>query len=157
PVRARPSPLRHDRAGGRAGLLRGLASRRRGFRDGPRGLRALRAAGGRGVSAAAVEAAGVPETAASPGAFTRRAVITMVVLGALSFCAFIVLSAYAPDLRSGSDGRSHALSKSAVGFAGAAALLRARELPVVIRRGRDREGNDGLLVVTPETRMSEAL
>jgi hypothetical protein len=81
----------------------------------------------------------------------------MVLVGVLSFCAFFVLSAYAPELRTEVDGRSHALSKSAVGFAGAADLLRSRGAAVVIRRGRQNDAGDGLLVITPEVSMSEAV
>jgi hypothetical protein len=45
-----------------------------------------------------------------------------------------VLSAYAPDLRGGSDGGAHALSKSAVGYAGIVRMLRAEGEVVVISR-----------------------
>jgi hypothetical protein len=109
------------------------------------------------VSADAATAAVAGRAAAPAGVFSRRTAIIMVLVGALSFCAFIVLSAYAPDLRPEIDPRPHALSKSAVGFAGAAELLQARGAPVTIRRGRDDDFSDGLLVLTPEEHMSEAL
>ena len=73
-------------------------------------------------------AAGVPHDGApsAGGAFSRAVVLALIVVGALSFAAFVVLSAYAPDLRSGSDGRGHALSRSAVGYAALVALLETR-------------------------------
>jgi len=63
-----------------------------------------------------------------------------------------VLSAYAPDLKGGDDGGPHALSRSAIGFAGLVRLLQAEDVPVLISRdgpGR-RDPNWGLLVLTPE-------
>jgi hypothetical protein len=75
----------------------------------------------------------------------------MVLVGVFSFSAFLVLSAYAPDLRSGSDGGAHALSKSAIGFAGLAELLSEEGAPVVISRGQPPHGagQAGVLVLTP--------
>ena len=93
-----------------------------------------------------------PAEAATPKVFSARTVLWMVLIGVFSFSAFLVLSAYAPDLRSGSDGRAHALSKSAVGFAGLAELMRASGEPVVISRAPPRLGADepGVAVLTPE-------
>jgi hypothetical protein len=63
-----------------------------------------------------------------------------------------VLQAYAPDLKGGDDGGSHALSRSAVGFAGLVSLLRADGVPVLINRDgpTKRDPNWSLLVLTPE-------
>jgi hypothetical protein len=77
--------------------------------------------------------------------------ITLVVASAFSLLAFLVLSAYAPDLQLESDGGAHALSNSAVGFAGLVRLLGYDQVPVVIDRGllaRDREGGS-LVIITP--------
>ena len=52
------------------------------------------------------------------GVFSRQAVLWMVVTGCVSALLFLVLTAYAPQLRSESDGGGHAMSKSAIGFAG---------------------------------------
>ena len=91
-------------------------------------------------------------TVASQPLFSPRVVLWMVLVGVVSFCAFMTLSAYAPDLRAGSDGGAHALSKSAVGFAGAAQLLRDEGAQVQISRappvGSTKTGL-GLLVLTP--------
>ena len=97
-------------------------------------------------------AAGVPHDGApsAGGAFSRAVVLALIVVGALSFAAFVVLSAYAPDLRSGSDGRGHALSRSAVGYAALVALLETRGDPILIRRSPERDiDDDSLLVLTP--------
>lgn len=90
---------------------------------------------------------------APEGPFSRMAVLVMILAGVFAFSLMAVLSAYAPNLRTGSDGGSHALSKSAVGFAGIVALLNAVDQPAVISRGSlagaDR---DDLLILTPQVR-----
>jgi hypothetical protein len=89
---------------------------------------------------------------AAPKVFSPRVVLWMVLVGIFSFSAFLVLSAYAPDLQSGSDGRAHALSKSAVGFAGLAELLRDQGTSVVISRADPSHSANqaGVLILTPE-------
>ena len=85
-------------------------------------------------------AAPTPAPASRPSAsgagqtFSPLVVLWMVLAGVFSFSAFMVLSAYAPDLRGGSDGGAHALSKSAVGYAGLVRMLRAEGDVVVISR-----------------------
>ena len=44
----------------------------------------------------------------------------MVLVGVFSFCALLVLFTYASALEGGDNGGGHALSKSAIGFAGLA-------------------------------------
>lgn len=74
----------------------------------------------------------------------------MVLVGVFAFSALLVLLAYAPDLKSGQDGQAHALSRSAVGFAGLAEALRLAGQPVVINRGvLHASSRSGLLIVTP--------
>ena len=83
--------------------------------------------------------------------FSARTMLIVVLVGLFAFSAFVVLSAYAPDLRSGSDGGGHALSKSAVGFAGVVELLKGMDEPVVVSRGEPPptpEGK-GVLILTP--------
>ncbi len=84
--------------------------------------------------------------------FRPAVVLVLVLAGVFSFSAYVVLSAYAPDLKGGDDGGAHALSRSAVGFAGLVSLLRADGVPVLINRDgparRDRRWS--LLVLTPE-------
>lgn len=90
---------------------------------------------------------------ARPAAFSPRVMLAVLLTGVISFSAFAVLSVYAPDLRAGSDGGAHALSKSAVGFAGAVALLKAQDVPVVVSRAPADTPGDGrsILVLTPTT------
>jgi len=66
--------------------------------------------------------------------FSPMVVLGMVLAAVFSASAFLVLSAYAPDLRSGSDGGPHALSKSAVGYAGLVRLLNAEGVPADVNR-----------------------
>lgn len=85
------------------------------------------------------------------GAFSPIVIGALVLVGVFAFAAFFTLSAFAPELNSGRDGRGHALSQSAVGFAGIVRLLRAEGQAVTI--GRYIEGDErihGLVVLTPE-------
>jgi len=66
--------------------------------------------------------------------FSPIVVLWMVLAAVFSAAAFLVLSAYAPDLRGGSDGGAHALSKSAVGYAGLVRLLNAEGIPADVNR-----------------------
>ena len=92
-----------------------------------------------------------PAPAEAPRLFRPVTVLWMVLVGVFAFSAFAALSAYAPDLRSGADGGAHALSKSAVGFAGLAELMKDEGTPVLVSRGpRAVAGaSGGLLVLTP--------
>jgi len=92
------------------------------------------------------------DAAAPPGRqpFTARAAVLMVLVGVFAFSAFVVLSTYAPDLKAGRDGRSHALSKSAVGFAGLVRLAEDSGVPVLVSRGKVRGPGGGLRVLTLE-------
>ena len=82
--------------------------------------------------------------------FSPMTVISLVIVATLAAGALSVLSAYAPQLRSGDDGGGHALSKSAIGFAAIVRLLPAAGRQVVVTRAPLR-GKRGfaLLVVTP--------
>jgi uncharacterized protein DUF4350 len=83
-------------------------------------------------------------------AFSPKVILALILVGVFSFSAFAVLFAYAPDLRNGSDGGAHALSKSAVGFAGATVLLNRTGAPTVISRSPSAAaGSSTVLVLTP--------
>lgn len=82
-------------------------------------------------------------------AFRGRTVVTMILIGVLAFVGLTVLSVYAPQLSSGDDGGGHPLSRSAVGFAGAARFFQARGETVLVSRGPIRTGGRGLLILTP--------
>ena len=83
--------------------------------------------------------------------FSPKTMIIVVLVGVFAFSAFVVLSAYAPDLRSGANGGAHALSRSAIGYAGVVELLKDMDRPVLVSRGRPppTRGGSGVLVLTP--------
>ena len=83
--------------------------------------------------------------------FSVRTMLWVVLVGVFAFSALVVLTAYAPDLRSGSDGGAHALSRSAVGFGGIVELLKTLDEPVVVSRGSPppAKSGSGLLILTP--------
>ncbi|QLC26176.1 hypothetical protein HFP57_14840 [Parasphingopyxis algicola] len=86
--------------------------------------------------------------AASP--FSARTVMLLVIAGIVGFAAFLLLTAYAPELRSGRDGRAHGLSTSAVGFRGVYTLLEATGADVDYLRSGDSTRNTGLTILTLE-------
>ena len=57
------------------------------------------------------------------GPFNPRVVAGLIAAGILAFGAFMVLAAYAGNLRSGRDGRAHALSVAATGYKGLVDLV----------------------------------
>src|SRR5690606_1293743 len=81
--------------------------------------------------------------------FSPRTVLALVVVGLVAFAGLVVLAAYAPELRTGADGRAHALAKSAVGFAGAPILMRGLGETVLVSRTRNHGGSDAAVVLTP--------
>ena len=98
--------------------------------------------------------------ASGANAFSVRTVAILLAVGILAFIAMLVLGAYAPDLRSGRDGRAHALSNAAVGYSGIVRLAEATgRNPQIVRNPRQLAGED-LVVLTPEsgaTDMTKAL
>ncbi|HEX8667685.1 MAG TPA: hypothetical protein VF727_04860 [Allosphingosinicella sp.] len=88
-------------------------------------------------------------------AFSPRLVVSLIAAGVVAFGLFLVLMAYAGDYRSGHDGRAHALSPAANGFAG---LVRLIELsggePRMIRSEEALDTGD-LVVATLEPGMSK--
>ncbi|NYT39692.1 hypothetical protein HZY97_02895 [Sphingomonas sp. R-74633] len=82
--------------------------------------------------------------------FAMRTVLVMVVLGTVGFLAFLLLAAYGEDLQPAQRPGNHALSTSAVGFAGAAELVRQVHGKVgFIRRDGDFDNVNQLIVLTP--------
>lgn len=83
-------------------------------------------------------------------AFSPVVMIVAVLVGIVALAGMGVLSAYAPELKSGNDGGGHALSRSATGFGGLPPLLRSLGVPVVMHRGVLTDASDeSLLVLTP--------
>ncbi|MGP1353784.1 MAG: DUF4350 domain-containing protein [Parasphingopyxis sp.] len=85
---------------------------------------------------------------ASP--FSAKTVILLVIAGIIGFGAFLLLTAYAPEIRSGRDGRAHSLSTSAVGFRGVYTLLEETGADVGYIRQEDSFPDAGLTIVTLE-------
>lgn len=85
------------------------------------------------------------------GAFSIIVVLVAVVVGVVAFAAFMVLIAFADDLRRPDDSGEHALSKSAVGFAALAQLLQDTDHQVRISRGPLHElaGSPEFAILTP--------
>jgi hypothetical protein len=82
------------------------------------------------------------------GPFSVTAVLAMIGIGIVAFAAFIVLIAFADDLRDPHDGQENALSRSAVGFAGLASLLSESGHTVRVGRGTIAEASsDGMFVI----------
>lgn len=95
--------------------------------------------------------------AKAKGGFSPTAMIVIVLVGVVTLAGLGVLSAYAPELRSGDDGGGHALSKSSIGYGGLPPLLRSLGAPVVLSRGALRSTDESLLVLTPEVQTSPDL
>lgn len=91
-----------------------------------------------------------PSPSVAARVFNPVTAIWMVLVGVFAFSALIVLATYAPDLRSGDDGDNHALSHSAIGFAGAVELLKDAGQPVTISHAKlSADHKEGLLIATP--------
>lgn len=94
------------------------------------------------------------------GIFGARTMGLILAIGILGFVGMLLLGAYAPDLRSGRNGGSHALSNAVTGFSALVKLADATgRHPRIVRSTHDFTTED-LLIVTPEsgaTNVSEAL
>lgn len=76
----------------------------------------------------------VEAQARPPEVFSTRVAVILFLVGVFSFSAFITLSTFAPDFTDGNDGQAHALSKSAIGYAGAVKLLKSQGTQVQVSR-----------------------
>ncbi len=85
---------------------------------------------------------------AQPSPFTLRTVVLMLAAGLLAAAAFVVLLAYAPDLRNGHDGGTHPLSVAGTGYSGIVELLGEVGIPTDMVRDEDGIAHAGLLIVT---------
>ena len=89
--------------------------------------------------------------------FSAGVVAAALVAGALSFLAFLWLTAYAPDLSSGRNGGAHALSNGATGFRALGDLLDDVGGRAVRARNARDHPTGGLLVLTPTDATDPAL
>ena len=99
-----------------------------------------------------------PRHRADNNPFDARIIAGLIVAGIIGFVAFWALTAFAPQLSSGRDAGGHAMSRSAVGFAGIFELARASGIAVSLVRdpeagvpaaAADDSTLGGLLVLTP--------
>ncbi len=82
--------------------------------------------------------------------FAPLTVTLLLVIGILGFAGSMLLGAYAPDLRSGQNGGTHALSNAATGFAGIFDLAEATGHKPRIIRAEGGWMTDDLVVATPD-------
>lgn len=83
-------------------------------------------------------------------AFSPAVMIVVALVGIVCLAGLGLLSAYAPELKSGNNGGEHALSRAATGYGAMPGLLQNLGVPVVMSRGAlTRESIDSLLVLTP--------
>ena len=87
--------------------------------------------------------------------FNIKLLAALIAAGVLAFIAFLLLSAYSDEFRSGSDGRGHALSNSAIGFSGIVQLVDGVGGEARLLRTTASNDNDDLLVLVLD-RMSSA-
>lgn len=94
---------------------------------------------------------GVTEAPVREAPLIGRLGVAVAAAAAVAFAVFILLLGFGDEWRSGRDGGAHALSVSAVGYAGVAELLAASREGPAVRVVRDRYGlvNAPLLVLTP--------
>ncbi|WP_338467400.1 DUF4350 domain-containing protein [Novosphingobium sp. ZN18A2] len=85
---------------------------------------------------------------ANPAAFSRRAVIGLVLVGVLAFVALLYFMAEGTG-GSGNNGGGHVAGKGLNGFAGLAAMIEAEGKDVRRIRNNRRLADNGLLVLTP--------
>lgn len=102
--------------------------------------------------------AGVPP--ASESGFQARTVLWLVGAAVAAAIGFAALAVFAPDIRAGGDPGAHALSRSAVGYAGLVRLLKETGRPVLVSRSplpaRPDGTPSGLLILTPQPGVPEA-
>ena len=90
--------------------------------------------------------------AAKGDGFSPRVVLALLLVGVFAAAGFLVLTAYAPDLRIAASGGGTVLSPSATGYAGVKRLLELAGQPTDINRSRTGALHDlGMMVLTPQT------
>ncbi len=89
----------------------------------------------------------------APAAFSTPVAVMLVLVGIFSFSAYFTLSAFAPEVTEG-DARAHALSRSAIGYAGIVKLARATGAIVNIGRTESYGASrSALVVLTPDAKL----
>ena len=98
--------------------------------------------------------------ATGENSFNPRLIAGIVVMGIIAFIALWALVALGPQIGSGNDGKGHALSKAAPGYAGIVDLLERAGATVEVRRKAEPyhyDDYDPLIILTPthQTRPEE--
>src|SRR3546814_18872596 len=90
---------------------------------------------------------------ASESTFNPRLIGGVIAIGVIAFIALWALLALGPQLRSGNDGKGHALSRGAPGFAGIVDLAERAGAHVELRRHIEsqRGGKGGPLLILTQT------
>ena len=82
--------------------------------------------------------------------FSPLTVALLLIVGLIGFAGSLLLGAYAPDLNSGRNAGSHALSNAATGYAGIVELARATGRHPRVLRAEEAWNTEDLVVATPE-------
>jgi len=92
-----------------------------------------------------------PQKAAAEGVFSPKVLLALIAAGVFATAAYLLLSAYEPDLRATRGGGAHAVSNSAIGYAGIVRLLELVGEPTTVSQSSEARANyPGLMVLTPE-------
>lgn len=86
----------------------------------------------------------------APSVISARVAVGLLVVSAVSLLAYLLLTAFASDLRSEESGGGNALSKSAVGFAGIRFVLETAGVDARIGRTPPETDRFGVVVLTPD-------
>jgi hypothetical protein len=84
----------------------------------------------------------------------RGPMLVIAAVGIIAFAVMLMLGAYGPDLASGRNGGTHALSNSATGFSGLVELASATGRSPVIVRNKRQFRTENLLVISPDSQMA---
>lgn len=83
--------------------------------------------------------------------FDPRIIGALVLAGFIGFIGYWLLTAFSPELSTGRNGGTHALSRSAVSFSAITEIAKAAGRDVTVGRGRGGDAS-GLVVLTPDMR-----
>ena len=108
--------------------------------------------------------AGAPQEATD--GFRAKPILVLIGVAVAAAIGFAALAAFAPELRASRDPRAHALSRSAVGYAGLVRLLQETGRPVLVSRDpshakprlatEGRPQKPGLLILAPPPGVEQA-
>jgi hypothetical protein len=85
-----------------------------------------------------------------PRIFRPLTIALLLAVGVIGFIGTLLLGAFAPDMRSGSNGGAHALSRAVIGYSGLLRLTEATGRNPQVLRGPAGLDTEDLVVLTPE-------